>query len=167
MRLTSPRRPLTCRGPEVHSGVGLPVQARDGAGMQHVRPRRHGGGVGGDGRPGGRPGHRVVGPGCPVRRHRNRSGHRPVWAAWSMTGMPELIALLHSFVSLAAVLVGWNSYLAVEADLEGPEARHLQAFETLGTTRKSGWPSRSATTGRWASRSVLASIPSPVASRGT
>src|SRR4051812_972489 len=31
-----------------------------------------------------------------------------------MTGMRELIALLHSFVGLAAVLVGWNGYLSVE-----------------------------------------------------
>ncbi|MDR0489353.1 MAG: Re/Si-specific NAD(P)(+) transhydrogenase subunit beta [Propionibacteriaceae bacterium] len=30
-----------------------------------------------------------------------------------MTGMPELIALLHSFVGLTAVLVGWNAYLEV------------------------------------------------------
>ena len=28
--------------------------------------------------------------------------------------MPELIAILHSFVGLAAVLVGWNGYLDVE-----------------------------------------------------
>jgi H+-translocating NAD(P) transhydrogenase subunit beta len=32
-----------------------------------------------------------------------------------MTGMPELIAMLHSFVGLAAVLVGWDGYLDVEA----------------------------------------------------
>ena len=32
-----------------------------------------------------------------------------------MTEMPELIALLHSFVGLAAVLVGWAAYYSVEA----------------------------------------------------
>src|SRR3954449_3035038 len=36
-----------------------------------------------------------------------------------MTGMPELIAILHSFVGLAAVLVGWNGYLSVEAHGSG------------------------------------------------
>ncbi|MET8573545.1 Re/Si-specific NAD(P)(+) transhydrogenase subunit beta [Streptomyces sp. NPDC005012] len=33
-----------------------------------------------------------------------------------MTQMPELIAVLHSFVGLAAVFVGWNSYLEAESD---------------------------------------------------
>lgn len=40
-----------------------------------------------------------------------------IWKARKveMTGMPELIAMLHSFVGLAAVLVGYNSFLAPDA----------------------------------------------------
>jgi NAD(P) transhydrogenase subunit beta len=40
-----------------------------------------------------------------------------------MTGMPELVACLHSFVGLAAVLVGYNSFLKL-ADGEAGEAAH-------------------------------------------
>ena len=46
--------------------------------------------------------------------------------------MPELIALLHSFVGLAAVLVGWNGYLHVEGDLAGSEAALLDSEGMLG-----------------------------------
>jgi len=38
-----------------------------------------------------------------------------------MTGMPELIALLHSFVGLAAVLIGWNGAI------QGPHFDHVAA----------------------------------------
>ncbi|MBJ7472766.1 MAG: NAD(P)(+) transhydrogenase (Re/Si-specific) subunit beta, partial [Solirubrobacteraceae bacterium] len=49
-----------------------------------------------------------------------------------MTGMPELIALLHSFVGLSAVLVGWNGFLNVENKENGEEWQALDALGTLG-----------------------------------
>lgn len=50
-----------------------------------------------------------------------------IWKAKNveMTGMPELIALLHSFVGIAAVLVGYNSYFAPDAQAHALGGFHL------------------------------------------
>ncbi|MDY7231050.1 NAD(P)(+) transhydrogenase (Re/Si-specific) subunit beta [Hyalangium rubrum] len=48
-----------------------------------------------------------------------------------MTGMPELVAILHSFVGLAAVLVGISSYLAPRSEhaaVAGGGAAHVVAM---------------------------------------
>ncbi|MDD7384208.1 MAG: NAD(P)(+) transhydrogenase (Re/Si-specific) subunit beta [Actinomycetaceae bacterium] len=42
-----------------------------------------------------------------------------------MTGMPELIAMLHSFVGFAAVLVGYNSFLALPGENSPENAFHM------------------------------------------
>ncbi|GAA3390677.1 Re/Si-specific NAD(P)(+) transhydrogenase subunit beta [Cryptosporangium minutisporangium] len=57
-----------------------------------------------------------------------------IWRARivEMTGMPELIALLHSFVGAAAVLVGWNGYLEHADGLHGSLLRIHHAEVSIG-----------------------------------
>ncbi|MCL2450388.1 MAG: NAD(P)(+) transhydrogenase (Re/Si-specific) subunit beta, partial [Polyangiaceae bacterium] len=47
-----------------------------------------------------------------------------------MTSMPELVAILHSFVGLAAVLVGFGTYLSPDAPRVGAEGvvHELEVF---------------------------------------
>jgi len=48
-----------------------------------------------------------------------------------MTQMPELVAILHSFVGLAAVLVGFASYLDPNSHFEGPDAQVLKTIHEV------------------------------------
>ena len=50
----------------------------------------------------------------------------------AMTSMPELVAVLHSFVGLAAVLVGFASYLGPDPGLHGVEATIHQVEIYIG-----------------------------------
>ena len=106
-------------------------QARDGQDRQHLRHRRHGRRarrhrLGRLPEPGYALGWQVVLVFVPMIV----GGAIGVWRALrvEMTGMPQLIAMLHSFVGLAAVLVGYNTWLLAESaatDTAGHDAVHL------------------------------------------
>jgi len=55
-----------------------------------------------------------------------------------MTGMPQLIALLHSFVGLTAVLVGWNAYLEVSGGGNGLHRGELFVGVFIGAVTFTG-----------------------------
>lgn len=50
----------------------------------------------------------------------------------AMTSMPELVAILHSFVGLAAVFVGFGNFLQPESGLQGAEATIHQVEIYIG-----------------------------------